>query len=170
MEYSSFIVLTGILWLFLAVYVSSEASKEGRSSPFWFLFTLIFGIIAVLLWAGRANKGYTNSNDNSKGGGKSSQIKSIDINLLRIAAIVIVLAGIFCVVTGLLSDPKTEYVEVCEMGSVYMECHMEKQMESTGGARTLLGVILIVISIPLGFYIQILKSKMKRNKTDQLNQ
>ena len=52
-----FIVVVGVMWFILATYVASEADKENRSTGFWFVFTLIFGIFALILWAARGNKG-----------------------------------------------------------------------------------------------------------------
>lgn len=47
---STIFLFAGLVWLFLALWVANDASKKGRSASFWFVVTLILGIIGILIY------------------------------------------------------------------------------------------------------------------------
>lgn len=136
-----FIIVVGAMWLFLAIYVATEAKKENRSTGFWFLFTLIFGIFALLLWVGRANKSYKKIDDTTESRGNSFQISSFETNLLRVLLVVVsLLIGILGIFTGILAGPDS--------------------------GKIMMGVVFLILGLAFEHLIRMLKSKSDQNRTD----
>lgn len=138
-----FFIVVGLMWLFLAIYVASEANKENRSTGFWFLFTLIFGIFALLLWVGRANKSYKRIDETTGTRDNSFQISSFESNLLRALLVgVSLLVGILGLFTGILSGPD--------------------------GGKILMGVVFLVLGLVFEYLIRMLVSKSSQSRSDTI--
>lgn len=48
--FTTILLFGGIFWTSIAVFIARDASKRHKNVIFWFLFTLIFGVISLMIY------------------------------------------------------------------------------------------------------------------------
>ena len=162
-----FIVIVGAMWLFLAAYVATEADKENRSTGFWFVFTLIFGIFALLLWVGRSNndvkKVRASPEQETVSHTPSTRERSKrEVSIWRALCIIALLLAPILVGVGLTTTPETYTTTEC-LDDGY--CYEKEQTTSDGTSMILFGMGSLALSV--GFYFISRSSERKRIASQQ---
>lgn len=50
-NFSSIFAIVGIFWVAIAIYVHGDASNRNMDATRWFVFTLIFGVVALVIYS-----------------------------------------------------------------------------------------------------------------------
>ena len=45
------LVIMGLFWVAIAIYVYGDASNRNKDATWWFVFTLIFGVVALVIYS-----------------------------------------------------------------------------------------------------------------------